>query len=107
MEFCVNKIGIEMDITLEKKLMKCEADFHRALCEQLDFGPYYGNNLAALRDRLANDIERPVRLVWLDSELSRNAMDDDLNNRILEILRFVEKQDKSYCWEERFTFVHS
>lgn len=96
-----------MDVTLEGKRIKCEMDFHRALCEQLDFGPYYGNNLAALRDRLANDIERPITLTWLDSEFSRAAMGDDLYNRVVEILRYVEHQDKSYSWEKRFVFVQS
>ena len=94
-----------MEIILEGCKISCEADLHRLLQEKLDFGPYYGSNLAGLRDRLSSDVERPVTLIWRNSGLSREALGSDLFNRIVEIFRFVEEQDKSYSWEERFVFV--
>ena len=94
-----------MEITLEGKDIRCEIDLHRLLRDKLDFGPYYGENLAALHDRLSNDIERPVTLIWKNSGTSRDSLGDDLYEKIIEVFRYIEEQDKSFGWVERFTFT--
>ena len=69
-----------------------------------DFGPYYGRNLSALRDRLSTDVERPVHLLWHDAELSRAQLGADLFDRIRRILDDVVAQDEGFGWDERFTY---
>ncbi|MBA7846525.1 barstar family protein [Klebsiella sp. RHBSTW-00484] len=48
-----------------------EADFYREFSALLNFGDYYGCNLDALWGRLSTDVKRPVKIIWLHSELSR------------------------------------
>ncbi|MBK3629688.1 barstar family protein [Streptomyces sp. MBT49] len=77
--------------------------FHRVLAEELDFGPYYRPNLAALWDRLSADVERPVELVWRDSEASKDAMGVSAFGDLRDLLLRVQQQDEDFGWEDRFT----
>jgi len=81
-----------------------EADLHRKLTAQLDFGDYYGHNLAALRDRLLSDVTRPVHIVWLHAEVSRRQISDELFHRITEVFEEAAAQDAQFNWDDRFTF---
>jgi ribonuclease inhibitor len=94
-----------MEFILDGTCIHTEIDLHRVLSEAFEFGPYYGRNLAALRDRLATDVERPVKIVWKNSEASRHQLGDDLFNKITEIFDFVADQDASFGWEDRFGYV--
>jgi ribonuclease inhibitor len=80
-----------------------EADLHRILAKELDFGPYYGKNLSALWDRLTTDVERPVRLVWTDAAASRQRLGDERFDKIVNLLRDVEAQDNEIGYHEKFT----
>ncbi|WP_285720603.1 MULTISPECIES: barstar family protein [unclassified Pantoea] len=44
----------------------------------MEFGPYYGKNLDALWDCLSTDIERPIRIPWCHSDLSKKYLESDL-----------------------------
>jgi ribonuclease inhibitor len=94
-----------VEFVIDGSCIHTEADVHEVLAKGFDFGPYYGRNLAALRDRLATDVERPARLVWKSSDISRRQLGDDLFNKITAILQFVEAQDVSFGWQERFTYL--
>ncbi|WP_246842940.1 barstar family protein [Allokutzneria sp. NRRL B-24872] len=74
----------------------------RVLRDELDLGPYYGANLDALWDRLSTDVERPVRIVWRNSELSERALGADRFEKVREVLRGVEARDRSLGWLDRF-----
>jgi ribonuclease inhibitor len=63
-----------------------ELDVHRSLERQLEFGDYYGRNVAALRDRLLTDVPRPVRIVWLDSRTSRSRLGEEVFDKIVRVL---------------------
>ncbi|MGW2857185.1 barstar family protein, partial [Streptomyces sp. NPDC001215] len=63
-----------MRIEIDGAAIRSESDLHEFLSRALDFGPYYGANLSALWDRLSTDVERPVEIVWKESELSRTAL---------------------------------
>ncbi|QES15423.1 barnase inhibitor [Streptomyces venezuelae] len=91
-----------MLIELDGKHIKSAADLHRTLAEVMDFGPFYSPNLAALWDRLSADIERPVVLVWKDSESSRRSMGESEFEKLHSLLLRVEAQDASFGWTERF-----
>jgi ribonuclease inhibitor len=97
-------MGAMMDVIIEGSQVSSELDLHRTLERQLEFGDYYGRNLAALRDRLLADVPRPVSLMWRDSELSRSQLGDELFSRIWAILEEVAEQDRSFGWEDRFEY---
>lgn len=94
-----------MNIILQGESIKNERDLHRILSEKLDFGPYYGSNLAALWDRLTTDVERPVSLIWKDSSASRDGLGDFLFDKIVNLFRDVEQQDREFGRAERFIFT--
>ena len=93
-----------MRLIIDGTQIQNEKNLHDFMAKNLNFGLYYGHNLAALRDRLAHDVERPLDIIWKNSKISQQNLGEDLFNRIIEIFRFIEKQDKSFNWSECFTF---
>jgi ribonuclease inhibitor len=94
-----------MQVVVPGDEIRTEIDFHRVLARQLEFGEYYGWNLAALRDRLLLDVPRPVELIWERSAVSKQQLGSNLFESICEILREAEDQDQRFGWEDRFVFV--
>lgn len=92
------------EIILDGKKIQNESDFHSAMSDLLDFGPYYGRNLDALWDRLSTDIERPVKIIWLHSELSRQNLGESFD-RIIQIFERTRQQDITFKWDERFDYI--
>ncbi|RKH35805.1 barstar family protein [Corallococcus sicarius] len=92
-----------MLVELDGAAIRSERDFHEQLAKKLEFGPYYGRNLDALWDRLSADVERPVRLVWRDSHVSRQALGGRFDD-IVVVLRRVVAQDEGFGWTDRFEF---
>lgn len=95
---------IENDMILDGESIQNEYDFHSMMSVLLDFGPYYGRNLDALWDRLSNDVERPVNIIWLNSELSRLRLGDTFN-KIIVIFERVKEQDIEYNFDDKFNYV--
>lgn len=85
------------------KLIKTEDDFHKTIAELLDFGPYYGNNLDALWDRLSTDIERPLKIIWNDSEVSKKNL-REIYDTIINLFQMVKQQDQEWGLEQQFDF---
>jgi len=81
-----------------------EKEFHSIMSASLDFGPYYGRNLDALWDRLSTDVERPVKITWLNSELSRIYLGSYFDE-IIKIFERAKQQDLNLNWEEKFEYV--
>ncbi|AEX52521.1 Barstar, RNAse (barnase) inhibitor [Rahnella aquatilis CIP 78.65 = ATCC 33071] len=81
-----------------------EKEFHSIISLSLNFGPYYGRNLDALWDRLSTDIERPVKIIWLSSELSKVGLGNYFD-KIIEVFERVKLQDLSFNWEEKFDYL--
>ncbi|MFC0032531.1 barstar family protein [Micromonospora chaiyaphumensis] len=94
-----------MQIELDGRRVRSEAEFHVEIARLLDFGPYYGKNLDALWDRVSFDVERPVRLVWTHAGVSRKAMGKGDFERIVAILRRAEERDRRRDDDERFELV--
>jgi ribonuclease inhibitor len=84
--------------------VQTELDMHRTLERQLEFGEYYGRNLAALRDRLLTDVPQPVRIVWLDSRISRSRLGEEVFSKIVGVFAEAADQDLAFGWSERFEF---
>ncbi|MFG2329474.1 barstar family protein [Streptomyces sp. NPDC048604] len=94
---------IEIRLEIDGVRITSAKEFHAALAQALDFGPYYSPNLDALWDRLSTDIERPVEIVWRDSESSRAAMGESDFDGLRSVLLRVQAQDEKFGWSDRFT----
>ncbi|MET9063472.1 barstar family protein [Streptosporangium sandarakinum] len=93
-----------MRVIVDGRQISSGADLHLLLADSLDFGPHYGNNLAALWDRLSTDVERPVELIWTHWEESKMNLGDDLFEEICRILNRAQAQDMAFKLHARFTF---
>jgi ribonuclease inhibitor len=91
-------------IILDGRNIHTESDFHSLLAKLLDFGPYYGKNLDALWDRLSTNVERPVKIIWLHSELSSQRLGVCFD-KIIQILERTKQQDIKFSWDEKFDYV--
>lgn len=88
---------------LDGAFILSEKEFHSIISLSLNFGPYYGNNLDALWDRLSTDIERPVKIIWLNSELSRVGLGNYFY-KIIKVFERVKLQDLNFNWEDKFDY---
>ena len=93
-----------MDLQIDGATILSEGDLHDVLDRALDFGPYYGRNLYALRDRLNYDVERPLRIVWLNHHLSRRAMGDRFG-MIVNIFQHVIDSDVEAHVDSPFAYI--
>jgi ribonuclease inhibitor len=96
--------GEKMIIELDGSTIKSEIEFHKKLASTLKVSEFYGNNLNALWDLLSANIERPLELVWKNSNDSKNSMGDTFG-KIVNILDRVKAQDESFGWDEKFTYT--
>lgn len=92
-----------MRVVIEGTEIRTVADLHEVLSRALDFGPYYGANLSALWDRLTTDVERPVEVIWKDSELSRTVLGEAVFDQIRDLLLEVQEKDEPRIAAKRFT----
>lgn len=91
-------------IILDGTKIQTEQDFHKLLSGLLNFGSYYGNNLDALWDRLSTDVERPIQIIWLNSELSRKSL-GEVFDKIINIFERIKQQNLRFNWGESFDYV--
>jgi ribonuclease inhibitor len=92
------------EIILDGTNIKNEYDFHKVMSALLDFGPYYGGNLDALRDRLSSDVERPVTIIWLNSEQSKKYLGECFD-QIVQIFEQTKEQDIRFNWDKKFDYT--
>lgn len=90
-------------VTIPGNTIRCERDVHEVLAAALSFGRYYGWNLDALWDRLTVDVERPLHLVWADASTSRAQLGDEVFERIVNVLRAIERNDSEAGYSDRLT----
>lgn len=93
-----------MEIKIFGKEIKSEQDFHIQFAKSLGIEQYYGKNIHALWDVLSMGVERPLQLIWYDSDFSREKLGNGFN-QILEVLERTRIQDESYGWINRFTYA--
>lgn len=90
-----------MEVIIHGEDIKSEADFHSAIVNALNLSAYYGRNLDALWDVLSTDVERPLTLIWENSNISKASL-GDVFSKITDILKRVESQDKEWGLTETF-----
>jgi len=94
-----------MKIEIDGASIRSERDIHEFLSRSLEFGTYYGANLDALWDRLSTDVERPVEIVWKQSELSKQALGNDVFAKFHNLFLRVQAQDESHGLVDRLTVI--
>jgi ribonuclease inhibitor len=92
-----------VQLTIDGRAVRNESDFHEIIKTLLAIGPHYGANLDALWDQLSTDTERPLTLIWKDSNISRERLGATFD-RITEVLDRVKKQDQEWGLEDRFDY---
>lgn len=92
------------DIILDGKSIQTESVFHQIISEKLGFGDYYGRNIDALWDRLSTDTERPIKIIWLDSELSREYLGEYFD-KIIDVFEKTKQQDVRFNLDEKFDYI--
>lgn len=92
------------EITLDGNSIHTADEFHDLLSQKLNFGPCYGKNLSALWDRLSTDVERPVKIIWINSGQSKACLGDYFD-KIIEIFEETKQQDLRFNWDEKFDYV--
>jgi len=90
-----------MKVIIRGNEIHSESDFHKKISEAFEFSDYYGKNLDALWDYLSTEVERPVSLIWKDSELSKKFMGDDFD-KLAKLLDRVVKQDIEWGLDDKF-----
>lgn len=91
-----------MKLIIDGSKISSEADFHEAIAAGFALPAWYGRNLDALWDALTGMIDRPVELVWIHAERSRREL--PRYEKIVSLLRDVEKMDRELGRKEVFTF---
>jgi len=92
-----------MKIVIDVNDFTTEKEMHNVLTEKLNFGPYYGKNLYALRD-FVSDIERPIELVWMNSDVSASNL-GSVFDYIVKIFKDAEQHDKDSEYNDKLTIV--
>jgi ribonuclease inhibitor len=93
-----------MIIELDGRKIGSIASFQKQISDLLGLGPYYGMDFNALWDCLSTDVERPIKLIWLNSEYSRAELGDQAFKMITKLFQDVKKEDARLNLTERFEF---
>lgn len=91
-------------VILNGENIHSESDFHKEIASLLGFSQYYGENLDSLWDCLSYDIERPVMIVWKNSDYSKKYLGDTFNH-IIKVFELVREKDVKSGLAECFNFV--
>lgn len=68
--------------------VSCLKKFNPIMSASLGFGLHYGGNFDILSARLSTDVERPVKIMWLNPKLSRLSF----GNYFDKIINFLGEQ---------------
>lgn len=90
-------------VVIDGSSIQTTKDIYQMLNQELDFGPYFGNNINALWDVLSTDVERPFVIHWINAEVSKKQMGYDFD-LFVDLFHRLEEYDQSHSWEEKFQF---
>ncbi|UNK63020.1 barstar family protein [Buttiauxella ferragutiae] len=92
-----------MNVILDGLSIESEDDFHDVIAKELNLPGWYGRNLDALWDVLTGMVERPVNLVWINSEISRTRL--QRYEKIVELLKDVAERDVALGRISKFEYT--
>lgn len=90
-----------MELTIDGSKIMSEADFHKIIAEELGFPRWYGNNLDVLWDALTGMAQRPLKVIWINSAISKERLSQ--YNEIISLLQDVEAQGRQFNRSAVFT----
>jgi len=90
-----------MELVIDGSRIASEEDLHDVISKGLALPNWYGRNLDALWDVLTGMVERPLKVIWLNSKQSKMTL--PRYEQILSLFREVELQDQQCNWIDRFT----
>jgi len=93
------------EVIIDGVMVREPDDVHRILDASLGFGPYYGSNFSALWDTLTANVERPVRIIWRNAEISRQNLGDEQFGTFVNLFRNAAERDVKRPPNERLEFV--
>lgn len=92
-----------MNVIIDGLLIESENDFHDVIAKELNLPIWYGRNLDALWDALTGMVERPVSLVWINSEISRERL--SRYEKIIGLFKDVAEMDKALGRKSKFEYA--
>jgi len=91
-----------MNVILDGLSIESEDDFHEAIAKAFNLPNWYGRNLDALWDVLTGMIDRPINLVWLNSEVSRTRL--KRYEKIVGLLKEIADRDIELGRSSKFEY---
>ncbi|MEU8817924.1 barstar family protein [Actinoplanes sp. NPDC048796] len=91
-------------VVIDGRFVLDEADLQTRLAGAFGYGPFYGRDLAALRDRLTAGDPRPLELTWIHADAIRLALGGAAFRAYLTVFQAIEVADERKPWDERFIF---
>jgi len=91
-----------MNVILDGLSIQSEDDFHDAIENAFDLPGWYGRNLDALWDVLTGMVERPVNLIWMNSEMSSIRL--QRYEKIVGLMKDVADRDIALGRISKFEF---
>ena len=71
---------------------------HSELTRIFDFPDYYGANLDALYDCLSGDIALPLRIIWINYNITRLKLGKDAE-KVLKVMKDFAKEEPDFTLE--------
>jgi ribonuclease inhibitor len=71
---------------------------HSELARIFDFPDYYGANLDALYDCLSGDIALPLRIIWINYNITRLKLGKDAE-KVLKVMKDFAKVEPDFTLE--------
>ncbi|TCQ99299.1 barstar family protein [Neorhizobium sp. JUb45] len=78
-------------------------DFYQQFYDLIDVNPKQGRNLNALWDHMSGSVDRPLHLVWVNSENSKKNLGPEFE-KLIEVFERTRAQDIAWGLEEKFTY---
>ncbi|MBW4019397.1 barnase inhibitor [Moraxella osloensis] len=93
-----------MEVEIRGNEIFSDKDFHNQLAKALNVEQYYGKNLDALWGLLSFNIERPLIIIWQNSDISKHNIGEDFE-KITDVLQRVKDHDEKLDWQQKFDFI--
>jgi ribonuclease inhibitor len=90
-----------MKLVIDGEKVFTEKDLHDEIVRGFGLPTWYGRNLDALWDVPTGMMDRPIELVWLNSQISQQRL--SRYDAIISLLKDVEKRDKDMQRPDVFT----
>ena len=92
-----------MVIIIDGLTINSEEDLHDFFAKNFSLPDWYGRNLDALWDVLTGMVEKPITIIWKNSETSKHRI--ATFEKIISLLKDVELRYKPYGESRAFKLI--